>query len=167
MKLLTRVHYFSLILLICLDQLTKQLAEHKLRQSLVLIKDMVSFDLVHNSGAAYGILQNQKAFLLSITVIVLVGCIIFKKYIVTSKWSAWSWVFLLAGAIGNGTDRLIFSYVIDFINIRIFPVFNFADIYINIAMGCFLIEILIESNVNQKMKKRVQKIKELYRTKKE
>ena len=52
-------------------------------------------------------------------------------------------IFLLGGAVGNVFDRFRLGYVVDFIDIRIFPLFNFADIMINIAIFCFLIEMFL------------------------
>ncbi len=134
-----------IFVLVFLDQSTKWLAQTKLLffQSVTIIPNVFTFDLVHNYGAAYGILQNQRLFLLSVTAIVIFGGIFFSKTIIQSKWSHYGLVFLLSGAIGNGIDRLFLGYVIDFINIKIFPVFNFADIFIDIAVGCFIMDIIV------------------------
>ncbi|MBI60567.1 signal peptidase II [bacterium] len=134
-----------IFVLVFLDQSTKWLAQTKLIffQSVTIIPKIFTFDLVHNYGAAYGILQNQRLFLLSVTAIVIFGGIFFSKTIIQSKWSYYGLIFLLAGAIGNGIDRLFLGYVIDFINIKIFPVFNFADIFIDIAVGCFIMDIIV------------------------
>ncbi len=131
--------------MVFLDQSTKWLAQTKLLffQSVTIIPKVFTFDLVHNYGAAYGILQNQRLFLLSVTAIVIFGGIFFSKTIIQSKWSHYGLMFLLSGAIGNGIDRLFLGYVIDFINIKIFPVFNFADIFIDIAVGCFIMDIIV------------------------
>lgn len=131
--------------MVFLDQSTKWLAQTKLLffQSVTIIPKVFTFDLVHNYGAAYGILQNQRLFLLSVTAIVIFGGIFFSKTIIQSKWSHYGLIFLLSGAIGNGIDRLFLGYVIDFINIKIFPVFNFADIFIDIAVGCFIMDIIV------------------------
>ena len=134
-----------IFVLVFLDQSTKWLAQTKLLffQSVTIIPNVFTFDLVHNYGAAYGILQNQRLFLLSVTTIVIFGGIFFSKTIIQSKWSHYGLIFLLSGAIGNGIDRLFLGYVIDFINIKIFPVFNFADIFIDIAVGCFIMDIIV------------------------
>ena len=47
----------------------------------------------------------------------------------------WGWAFLLIGCIGNGIDRIFYPYgVIDFVNIQIIPVFNIADMAINVGV---------------------------------
>jgi signal peptidase II len=49
--------------------------------------------------------------------------------------------FILAGALGNGIDRFLFGYVVDFLDFRLiqFPVFNLADIFINVGIIFLLI----------------------------
>ena len=139
----SRFHYTLIILFVGIDQTTKWLAEYLLKylQTVTVIPSILSFDLVHNYGAAYGILQHQRTFLLVISFIVIIGGLFFQKSIIQSKFSLYGLLFLLAGALGNGIDRLFLGYVIDFINIKIFPVFNFADVFIDIAVGCFILEI--------------------------
>jgi hypothetical protein len=59
------------------------------------------------------------------------------------RWHWWCWRFV-AGAVGNGIDRFTMGYVVDFFNfvwIR-FPVFNVADVAINIGVACLLIGLL-------------------------
>ena len=53
---------------------------------------------------------------------------------------------ILGGAVGNLIDRIWLGYVVDFIDIRIFPVFNLADIFINIGVICFIIDIFNSKN---------------------
>ena len=107
-----------------------------------IIPNIFSLQLVYNYGAAYGILQNQRLFLLIVGTIVIIGGFVFSKKIISSAWSCVGLCFLLGGACGNVFDRFRLGYVVDFIDIRIFPVFNFADVFIDIAIACFLIELI-------------------------
>ncbi len=134
-----------LIIGLFLDQLTKKLAETLLSfyNPFWIIKPIFSLQLVHNFGAAYGILQNQQTFLLSVSImVILFSCYFFIKC-ANSVWLKWSMVFLLIGALGNFSNRLFLGYVIDFIDIKIFPLFNLADISINIAILLFILDIII------------------------
>ena len=49
--------------------------------------------------------------------------------------------FILSGALGNGLDRFLFGYVVDFLDFRLinFPVFNLADVFINVGIIFLLI----------------------------
>jgi len=132
-----------------LDQSTKIVANHFLRAPIHIIENVFIFQLVHNYGAAYGILQHKRLLLLSISVIVIVGAIGWSHKFIQSKWSYYGISFLLIGAIGNFIDRLRLGYVIDFIDIRIFPVFNIADVCIDIAILCLLIEVFKKPNEAQ------------------
>ena len=86
----------------------------------MIIPNILEFQLVHNYGAAYGILQNQRIFLCTVSLVVIIGCILFRDKIATTKVAQYGVIFLLIGSMGNCIDRLLFGYVIDFINIHIF-----------------------------------------------
>jgi signal peptidase II len=127
------------------DQWTKYWATGTLSfwHPVPIIPPLVQFQLVHNYGAAYGILQNQRLLLLSISGIVIVLAILFHRLIATTIFSKWGLTFLLIGTLGNSIDRLVLGYVVDFIDIKIIPVFNIADIMINLGIICFIIEMII------------------------
>ena len=128
-----------------LDQVTKWVAQASLVffRPVDVISGMLSFELVHNYGAAYGIFQGQRVFLLSVGFLVIGGIVFFHKHFVQSNYSRFALIFLLGGALGNVCDRLFLGYVVDFIDIRIFPVFNLADVSIDIAVGLFVIEMIV------------------------
>ena len=141
--------YFILlsILIIFTDQLTKNIINihHK---SLVNI-DVLFFniDYVKNYGAAFNILSGSRIILSTISSIItlfLIYLILYKKNINNLDLNSYS--FILAGTIGNGIDRITRGYVIDFINLNFidFPVFNIADISINIGF-IFIIYGLIKN----------------------
>ena len=136
-----KINYFILISFFCIiDQLSKiyiDLNYHKL-----LSKDLLVFtiDLVRNYGAAFNILSGNRLLLSFISII---STIILSYFIFISEnkfINRYGLSFILAGSIGNGIDRILNGYVIDFIKIKFvdFPVFNIADIVINIGV-CILI----------------------------
>ena len=100
-------------------------------KSIPLIKGVLEFSYVENHGAAFGILQNALPFFVVITLAAMAVII----YILTRL------CFIAAGAVGNFIDRLLFSYVRDFIYFRLidFPVFNVADIYITCATAILML----------------------------
>lgn len=118
-----------------LDQLTKFLITKNLfyNQSVPVIKGVFHFTLVHNRGAAFGILKNQVPFFIiaSILAIVLISLSLKEKR--HSRNYIFFLSLILAGAIGNLIDRLTYGYVIDFLDFRIWPVFNIADSAITVG----------------------------------
>ena len=109
------------------------------------IAGVLDFQLVHNTGAAFSLFKGSTIplALLSLTVSVVVIIWLWRKRRLPA-WQALSVAFLLGGTIGNGLDRWRLGHVIDFlalVPIR-FPVFNIADIAINLAVICFLFDLL-------------------------
>ena len=131
--------YFILIsiLIILSDQLTKYIIN--LNHTSLINNDLIFFsiDYVKNYGAAFNILSGSRIFLSTVSTIItlyLIYFILCKKNI--SNLNLLSYSFILAGTVGNGIDRIIKGYVIDFINLNFidFPVFNIADISINVGL---------------------------------
>ena len=119
-----------------LDQFTKYLIFYNSKK--FIDKDFILFklDLVKNYGAAFNIFSGSRVFLSTISIIfsiILLYLLLFKNS--TKKLELYSYSFILGGTIGNGLDRVINGFVIDFINLNLinFPVFNIADISINIG----------------------------------
>lgn len=141
--------FFGIVSLgVSIDQLTKLAAQKYLSfySAIEVIPQTLFFQLVHNYGAAYGIFQHQRLFLLIVSGCVIIGSLFFRKKIAPTSLSSFGLQMLLIGAIGNFIDRLLLGYVVDFINIQIIPVFNIADIAINIGVLCFIGDIFINKN---------------------
>ena len=142
--------YFILfsILIILSDQYTKNIININYKS--LINNDLIFFsiDYVKNYGAAFNILSGSRIFLSvisSIIAIVLIYIILNKKNITNLDLLSYS--FILGGTVGNGLDRIIKGYVIDFINLNFinFPVFNIADVSINIGF-IFIMYGLIKYN---------------------
>ena len=136
-KIKTRLYFLSLsIFIIIVDQILKYLMFYNYK--ILINKDFVLFrlDFVKNYGAAFNILSGSRIFLSCISIIfsILITCLILRKNKLNSL-ELLSYSFILGGTIGNGLDRILRGFVIDFINLNIinFPVFNVADISINIG----------------------------------
>ena len=132
-----RFYYILLSSFIILsDQLTKHIID--IYHTSYINSDLLFFsiDYVKNYGAAFNILNGSRIFLSTISTIItlfLIYFILYKKNL--SNIDLYSYTFILGGTIGNGIDRITKGYVIDFINLNFidFPVFNIADISINIG----------------------------------
>ncbi|MEC8562141.1 MAG: signal peptidase II [Pseudomonadota bacterium] len=137
---------FTLILLA--DQASKIFLDHFLVYGEPLnIFPGLSFQLIYNQGAAFGILSDQSGWqrwflVLVSTCISLVLIFWIGKTVNTSKLECFSITFILAGAIGNLLDRLINGYVIDFIYVFYgdysWPNFNIADSSITIGAALLI-----------------------------
>ena len=133
-----RFYFFLISILIILsDQLTKYIIN--LNHTSLINNDLIFFsiDYVKNYGAAFNILSGSRIFLSTVSTIItlyLIYFILYKKNI--SNLNLLSYSLILAGTVGNGIDRIIKGYVIDFINLNFidFPVFNIADISINVGL---------------------------------
>ena len=121
--------------ILSIDQLTKAYFTKYLNcgQSFPLIKNFLHFTLVFNTGAAFGVLK-QKTFLF---VLVSISVIVFLAFGLGRKNNPerWALILIISGAAGNLIDRVRFGYVIDFIDLRIWPVFNIADSAITIGVS--------------------------------
>tara|TARA_Y100001978_G_scaffold161361_1_gene147649 strand:+ start:325 stop:780 length:456 start_codon:yes stop_codon:yes gene_type:complete len=131
-----KINYLFIIIIFCLlDQLSKVYIN--LNFFKILNKDFLIFTIafVRNYGAAFNILNGSRLFLTFISVI---SAIILSYFIFVSEnkhINKYGLSFILAGTIGNGIDRILNGYVIDFIKLKFidFPVFNVADLAINIG----------------------------------
>ena len=139
--------YFILIsiIVIIFDQLTKHIINNNLKS--LINRDLIFFsiDYVKNYGAAFNLLSGSRIILSIISVIISIILLYFilnKKNI--SNIDLFSYSFILGGTIGNGLDRVFKGYVIDFINLNFikFPIFNIADISINIGFILILYSLI-------------------------
>ena len=144
--------------IVLMDQLSKISISRALDfgESKNIIPNLLNLTLVKNKGAAFSLFSNSTTFLTitSIFASLLLITIIVKSP-PKSYWNSIGITYLLGGTVGNGIDRLFKGYVIDFFEtIPInFPVFNLADISINIAIVCFIIDQLLTERNSKKFKK--------------
>jgi signal peptidase II len=118
------------ILLVVLDQGTKLLAVKHLQpgSTLVLPGNLVYLTLVRNPGAAFGILAHATPFLVLLTLGVLAIVWVNRRKLKDQPTLLKLGLCLgLAGAVGNLVDRVRLGYVVDFVDLRFWPVFNVAD----------------------------------------
>jgi signal peptidase II len=144
-------------LIFILDQSTKYWVQLFLtsRTTTPVFKNIFRLTLVHNQGAAFGFFQGG-VFLFILTSL---ACIIviflsvknnalFYKFFglkTQDRWAHLALGFILGGACGNLLDRVRFSYVVDFLDFRIWPVFNVADSAITIG-GILLFLRILKAN---------------------
>lgn len=137
-----------IILLVIPDQVTKYLADIHLKgnDGIPLIKGVLRLFYLENRGSAFSLFQDQRAWFIVFTVIVLIcAFLVFRKIPPVRRMMPLKAAIILicAGAVGNFIDRVRMGYVIDFIYFELidFPVFNVADIYV--TCSAFLLIILV------------------------
>ncbi len=120
-------NFLIVLFLIVLDQLTKYYFFGKQ----IILFEYFSFRFISNTGATFGIFKgyNLLFIFISIFIIILLLCY-YKKF----KNNPIALNLVLAGAIGNLIDRIFRGYVVDFIDLKFWPVFNLADSFIVIGV---------------------------------
>ena len=136
------------VLLVILDQITKNLAVVYLKDkpAYVIWDGVFELHYLENSGAAFGMLQNQKFLFVTIAsiILIIIGYVLIKlprnKHFAMLEALL---VLIASGAVGNMIDRVQFNYVVDFFYFKLidFPIFNVADIYVSVS--CVLLAILV------------------------
>ena len=143
-RIKTIIYSFYIILI---DQISKFLVLNILgfERTKNIIPNLLNFTLVKNKGAAFSLFSNSTNILTLTSVFTsLILIIIILLFPPRSSWNLMGVTYLLGGTAGNGIDRYSKGYVLDFFQLIPinFPIFNIADIAINIAMICFIIDII-------------------------
>jgi len=97
---------------------------------------------VTNKGAAFSLFSQNGSWLRWLSLIVSIGLMCIALFgPLLQQWEQAGYGFLLGGALGNGIDRFLTGEVVDFLDFRLiqFPVFNLADVFINVGIACLLV----------------------------
>ncbi|MCR4420009.1 MAG: signal peptidase II [Clostridia bacterium] len=131
---------------LALDQITKALVSLRLTegQAIPLLPGILYLTRVHNYGGAFGILNYQTGFFVLVGLAVLTGIGLAYVQVVRHRSRLLGWALALAwgGAAGNLVDRVRLGYVVDFLDLRVWPVFNVADIALVAGIGLMAWETL-------------------------
>ena len=122
--------WIIIISAIAADRVSKVICRQYLRPlgSIPVIKGVFHLTYVENTGAAFGMLQGNTWFLILTSALVsaVVAYLIWKVK-PENRYVKLSLALILGGALGNLVDRVLLGYVVDFLDFRIWPVFNIAD----------------------------------------
>ena len=145
------MEWFTLLSVLGLDAITKTLTSTLIPygDSITVIKDFFWLTYLKNTGAAWSFLEGQQGFFI---VLSSVACLVMGYLFVVSdrkkSWYRYALIFMFVGAFGNLLDRLTVGGVRDFLAFDIFgypfPVFNVADISLNIGVACMIIETILD-----------------------
>lgn len=131
------------------DFLVKYFIDTKmpLGQKSILFPDLISIEKVYNTGAAFSMLEGNNIFLICVAVAILLFIFyaVFKRNSALSKMQTLAFALIAGGALGNLVDRVLYQHVIDFIQLEFvrFPIFNFADVFINIGVIILIFSFLV------------------------
>jgi len=145
--------FIIILAIFILDQASKLYAVRMLSasESIPVIKNVFHLTLVYNTGAAFGIFRSQS----HLFIVVAVLSVFFILFLVTRKAHAFNsfektaLYFILGGTLGNLTDRLRLGHVIDFIDLRVWPVFNIADSFITVGAIMLALSIILRGRKRQ------------------
>jgi len=106
---------------------------------------IVQLTYVRNTGAAFSLFSGFSPYLTLISIAIILAVIYFHyKIPAKSTMLQIGMAYILGGSLGNLIDRVFRGYVIDYINFTFWPVFNFADIMINLGVLLIIIQVFIK-----------------------
>ncbi len=111
-----------------------------------LIPGVLHMTNVQNNGAAFSILADQRWLLVGVSAVFIIGIIVLISMdIIHTKFGRWTAVLVMAGALGNCIDRVLYGYVVDMFEFELFSfaVFNVADIFITVCGILFCIHVIV------------------------
>lgn len=145
-----KVTVISLIVLV-MDRISKMLVFNlmKINNSIKILDDLLYITYVKNEGIAFSFLEGNRLFIILASIVVL-GMILF--YLKNSKLNSLEIIgfgMVVGGALGNLIDRIIYGYVIDFIDVYVlrydYPIFNIADMGVVVGVIVILVSNFVKS----------------------
>lgn len=129
-----------------MDQIIKRavVASMALYESIPVIQDIFHITYIHNTGAAFSIMEGKVSILILLPLVMILAAAVFmvvmrKKghpLLMTSV------ALIAGGGIGNLIDRITLGYVVDYLDFRVFPIFNLADIAVCVGCGLLILYVL-------------------------
>ncbi len=156
MQAKTRFFLTTLVVTLALDQLTKFWVVGSIHYGAeeVVIPGFFQLTHVRNPGGAFSFfasapLLQRMVFIIGMTLVAIVLLLaFFRRLEPEARLVALSLGGILGGALGNLIDRIVYSEVIDFLDVFIgnyhWPAFNLADSFIVIGVGILLVEMFFE-----------------------
>jgi signal peptidase II len=136
--------------IVALDQWSKSLVRHHFLgqggEPIPLLGGVVQINYVENRGAAFGLFQNQTTFFVLVGLVVVIAILLSYRHLPRGSPLLYLCLGLqLGGAVGNLIDRVRFGHVVDFIDLRFWPVFNVADSAITVGVAALIYQLLLAS----------------------
>ena len=134
-------------IVVIIDRLTKYLLSGNLSEgeSVGVVPGFFHITLVLNSGAAFGLFKSRSAFFaISSALVIVFICLYMWRGRCRDLLILTALGLILGGAVGNLIDRVAFGYVIDFLDFRIWPVFNIADASITVGASILAAKLILD-----------------------
>lgn len=134
--------------LILADQAIKFLVVSlmELGESIPVFAGIFHITYIENPGAAFGLFANQRLiFIVAGVLVIAAACLMYRRLMSEKAIIRWGVALLLGGAVGNLIDRLRIGGVIDFLDFRIWPVFNIADIGICVGVALLMYALIYDT----------------------
>ncbi|MCQ4637899.1 signal peptidase II [Anaerovorax odorimutans] len=135
------MYYILIAAIIVLDQIVKKVVTScmALGESIPVFSQVFHITYIRNQGAAFSLLEGFRGFLILLPAVLILAALvyIFKKRRTAHPLLLTSLSFIAGGGLGNVIDRAAFGYVVDYLDFRVFPIFNVADIFV--CLGCGLL----------------------------
>ncbi|MDD5449590.1 MAG: signal peptidase II [Candidatus Omnitrophica bacterium] len=139
------------VIFLTADQIIKVVLVHSFApgQSAPVIKNVFHITLVFNKGCAFGLFKNQPALFFPVVSLAAVGFLIYflrhlRDESIVCRLAA---ILLIAGSLSNLIDRLRYGYVVDFLDFRVWPVFNLGDTAITIGIFIFIVHLFLRKKL--------------------
>lgn len=144
--------YFGIIALgIVFDQVTKFLAteylstDRKPSKTINIIGDFLKLRYAENTGMAFSMLSDARWVFMSLSIVAILG-MLFYLFFAKDQSTLYtvSVSIILSGGVGNMIDRIFLGYVVDFVNVKYFAVFNGADTLVCVGAGLLILALLLD-----------------------
>ena len=141
--------YFTAAIVFILDRLTKYVVMNFVESGRsVKVFDFFHISLVFNTGTAFGLFKNLNDFFIVISAVVIAMTALYAfRHRAMGLFYSVSLGLIMGGALGNLVDRIKFGSVVDFLDFRVWPVFNAADSAISIGIAMLVLKTLFTRRV--------------------
>ncbi|MDR3564870.1 MAG: signal peptidase II [Negativicutes bacterium] len=146
---------FLALIVVALDQWAKFSVQSQMTpgMSIPVINDIFHITYVLNPGAAFGILEHQTGFFLLVALTLFIAILYFYPRIPPGYRLLRIGLGLqVGGAMGNVVDRVKTGFVVDFLDFRVWPVFNIADMAIVVGVSLIIFDVVYLSGKRDEKK---------------
>ena len=140
------MYYLIILAVIIFDRISKVYisGNMELNSSNPVIDGIFHITYIQNTGAAFSMLEGHRLFLIALTALLILGLLVF--LVIKGNKEHWSLKLalslIISGGIGNLIDRVMYGYVVDFMDFRVWPIFNIADVSVCVGCGFLIIYII-------------------------